>query len=104
MCYAALAGQNRQNPASIFGTHYLAQINGTSYDVGPGITHSDVDAFQATAVDGFMSVGSLSIAEADVDVDLNGDGDKADTVPTDVILFRKAGKIPETTISPYETY
>jgi len=57
-----IPGQNSANPASLFGNHQIAEINGTYYDPSYGVTYNNLLQMDSQSIAGFFTFGEYYAA------------------------------------------
>ncbi len=76
-------GQTEPNPASSFGNHQIAIVNGKYYDGSYGVLYETFDDIKLGAISGWSR--SETSDEVGIGIDVNGDGD-LDAFPDFTIL------------------
>jgi uncharacterized membrane protein len=57
-----IPGQNSANPASLFGNHQIAEINGIYYDSSYGVTYNSLLQMDSQSIAGFFTFGEYYAA------------------------------------------
>lgn len=77
-------GQGTANPASLFGNHQVARINGVYYDPSYGKTYNSLGQFDDEAVAGHYAIPASNdpwpVNEQQVNLDLDGNGQIEDVL------------------------